>query len=286
MRLSNTTIYSSSTSLYITSGDHNLIEVMGADVALLEGMLAGLAAADSLDCIYERFRSDCDDDRDYFDELIAWLVEQGIILPKLSPVPPPVATFLHAPYLSEAVRLELLTQLSGFGTRKYEPVANYQDAHLVLMLAPLFEYQAQLQQLNRYTYQQRIPVCHIGIDTGTFTLGPLVHPAVGTPCLNCYLRRKLSNLKDPQKTLAFIQHPNKRCLTDADPRANPYLNVALTHVAVELDKFFDYNGQISPLLGKSIVFDHLDYGVTKSKILRVPGCDVCNPAPAYSAFNP
>lgn len=285
MRLSNATIYSSSTNLYITSGDHSLIEVVGDDVALVEKILAGLAAMESLDSIYERIQVELDDDRDYFDEIIAWLQEQGIVIAEPESAPQAVATFLHAPYLKTGPSDELLVRLSGLGPREYKPVSDHQEAELILMLSPLFEYQEEVMNLSRYAYQQRIPICHIGIDTSTFTLGPLMDAAVGTPCLNCYLRRKLANLKNPQKTLTFIQHPNKARLVQADPQSTPYFGVALTHLAVELNKFFSSTKQSSPLLGKSIVFDHFDYSITKSKILRVPGCEVCNPTSAYSALN-
>lgn len=286
MKLTNTSIYSSATGLYIASGDHNLVEIAGADVPLVEKILVGLANADTVEGIYEQLRAECQDDRDYFDAIVAWLLEQNIVQAQPEAARPPVATYLHAPHLPGEARAQLLAALSAHGTQQYSLVATYAEAEFMLLLAPLFEYQAELQQLNAFAYRHHLPMCHLGVDTGTFTIGPLINPSLRTPCLSCYLRRKLANLKNPAKTLTFIQHTNKNRLAHADPRLNPYLNVALIHLAVELDSFFKHGRAYSPLLGKSIVFEHLEYSLTKSKILRVPGCEVCNAAPAYAAFNP
>ncbi len=286
MRLTNTTVYSSPTGLYVTSGDHNLAEISGADVAIVEEVLTGLAANEPLHCIFERLKATHEDDLDYFNEILAWLLEQNIVQTETTVAMKPVPTFLHAPYLPESARADLLAALTSYGTQAYCLAPTYQEAAFILLLAPAFEYQAALQRLNQYAYQHDIPVCHVGVDTGTFTIGPLVSPGLRTPCLSCYLRRKLANLKNPEKTLTFIQHANKTRLTTADPRRNPYLRIALTHLAVELDSFFKYDRQFSPLLSTSVTFEHFAYQLTKSKVLRVPDCSVCNVAPAYAAFNP
>ena len=285
VRINNAAVYSSSTGLYVANGDHNLLEIVGDDVPLVEGILLGLAAVEPLDGIFERFRVTCNNEREYFDEVVSWLVEQGILLSAQTEDVSSITTFLHAPYLEESVRAEITAHLSKTGSRDYVPVADYKEAQLILLFAPLFEHQAEVQRLNKYAYQNQIPLCHIGVDSGTFTIGPLVHAAIGTPCLNCYLWRKIANLKNPDKTLAFIRHPDKSKLLNTDPRSNPYFKVALTHLAVEINTFFASKGTFCTLLGKSITFNHFEYDVMKSRILRLPHCEVCSTESAYYALN-
>lgn len=283
----NSSVHGSATSIYVTNGDHHLVEIAGDDLGMVETVLQAVEQDVPLEEIFATHESSFDSNRAYFDQVVDWLIASKI-LQRVRPdeeLPPAreVPTYLYCPSLTPASQAHVLEQLSHQGPRF--SLVPLEEARLIIVFAPLFEAQQEVLHLNEYAYAQGIPLCHIAVDDDTFTIGPLVDPAQQTPCLCCYNQRKLANLRNTRKTLSFIRHPNKTRIRHKDISASAYFDVALTHLRIELTNFLQGHFKTSPILSQSLLFDNLDYSITKSKVLRVPGCAVCNPASYYRVFN-
>ena len=287
VQLHNASVHGSATSIYITNGDHSLVEIAGEDLSLVEAVLLDVEQGLPLEAVFATHEARFNGDRAYFDQVIDWLLASNV-LQRVRPAgeaPPAreVPTYVYGPNLAPARQAEVLAQLGHAGFAYYP--APLEEARLVIVFAPLFEAQDEVLRLNAEAYGRGIPLCHLAVEDHSFTIGPLVDPAQQTPCLCCYNQRKLANLRNARKTLSFIRHPNKTRIRHKDIAASPYFGVALTHLKVELAHYFQGHAKVSPILSKSLVFDNLDYSITPSKVLRVPGCAVCNPTAFYRVFN-
>lgn len=287
VKLHNASVHGSATSIYVTNGDHSLVEIAGDDLSQVETVLQAVEDGQSLDAIFAEHEVAFNGNRAYFDQVVDWLVASKV-LQRVRPadeLPPTkeVPTYFYCPSLAPAQQAQVAEQLAYQGFTF--PLVALEDAQLLIVFAPLFESQTEVLRLNQYAYDRGIPLCHIAIEDNTFTIGPLVDSRQQTPCLCCYNQRKLANLRSARKTLSFIRHPNKTRIRHKDISASPYFEVALTHLRIELVNFYKANLKLSPILSRSIVFDALDYSITKSKVLRVPGCSVCNPTAFYRVFN-
>lgn len=79
MNVSTINIYSSNSNLFLTDGDHNLIEISGEHVGIIEQVLAGILRRENLDFIFTEIGHSIDNDKDFFNEIIDWLVDNSII---------------------------------------------------------------------------------------------------------------------------------------------------------------------------------------------------------------
>jgi hypothetical protein len=277
-RLRNVSVYQAENSIYIANGDHSLVEISGKSVNAVVSVLSALEITSSPEILYEKVKSELGGDRAIFDQIIDWLLTNKIIERTRdgeAPIKRVVRTYIHSTHLTEDQKEKVVERLSG---ERYGYVRTEKgQAEFILIVSPIFDQMSEIMKINEFAYEENIPLCHVGIDAETFTIGPISHAKLNTPCLKCYSQRKISNLKNPKKTIEFVRYANKKQLSSARIAENPYFyNVLLTHLKVELEKFFQTNGLFSAIVGKSLMFDHFNYEITKSKILKVPGCPVCN----------
>lgn len=290
-KLSNNTIYGNDKSLFVSNGDHNLIEISGDSIALVTEVVKGFKEEKNIDLLFEELKNNFENDRSYFDEVCTWLINNRIIK-----------------RIDDDVHKEKKLEIKTFVNRNINQLKNdffklvstpnersplnfiFEEelikADLIILIAPLFENLEEILRINKYSFENKIPLCHIGIESSrTITLGPLVYSELRTPCINCYVKRKLTNLKNPQKIVSFIEHVNKDLINKSYETNNPWLKIAAIQLREELEIFFNSGKKISTLLGKSVVFDYNEYSVTKSMLLRTPACEVCNNIDRYSPFN-
>jgi hypothetical protein len=288
--LNSNTIYKNDHCLFVANGDHNLIEISGDSVLLAEYVIEGFKTEVSPDVVFDKLKNAFDNDRSYFDEICEWLVNNRIIeqvndqLNEKISVPTYIVNISNRSNPLKAHKE--LSESSNLFQYNFIEEPNCDKAELILIFAPLFENLNEVLHINQFAYEKKIPLCHIGVDSSSvFTLGPLVYSELRTPCLNCYTKRKLTNLKKPSKTLSFIQHSNKEIIYQSDLSKSNYAKIALMHLRIELDKFFRSRRRFSSLLGKSLVFDNNDYSIVKATLLKVPDCPICNSSQNYSPFN-
>lgn len=287
-RLRNVSTYQAENKIYLADGDHNLLEISGDSVDSVALVLNALETSSDPDDIFQKVKSHLANDREMFDQILHWLLTNRVIertsngeafSQKTIPV------FIHTTHLTEDEKEKVLETLSG---AKFEYVpADKEHAKFILVVAPIFDQYNSLASINEFAYEENIPVCHIGIDSETFTLGPLSYPHMHTPCLKCYSQRKISNLKNPKRTIEFIRYADKKKISGLRIGENPYFfTVLLTYLKMELEKFFYFNGMYCEIVGKSLMFDHFNYEITKSRVLKIPGCPVCNSEVLVAPLNP
>jgi bacteriocin biosynthesis cyclodehydratase domain-containing protein len=278
-------IYSNNASLFLTDGDHNLIEIRGEQVTIIEQVLAGIVRQDSLDCVYSEISHLIDNDKDFFNEIVDWLVENNIVNRERNAQKKEIQVSFEN-LESTTAQSDFIKILNKESTNLYFKICDDKLAvNLIIYFTPIFEDYSLLIRVNDIAYQNSINILHVGIDRASFTLGPLVVPKQKTPCLRCYAKRKLTNLKNPESTLAFSKFVNKNKVHKNLVENNKHFRTVATYIASELSKFYDSGETYSSLIGKSIFFDNAIFEVTKSKILRLSTCTICQNNNHQTAFN-
>lgn len=285
LTVSNSALYGDSKTIYVTSGDHNLVEITGDDVGVVEVIIKEILSHPSRDEVFEKIKDQIDNDKDYYDGIIEWLISSNIVeeTQPISCVPQVMNTHIFSPYLTLASQQQALADIDT-ELIKYT-LTDINSASLIIVFAPIFEFFEEVARINAFAYKHGVTICHVGMDRSTFTLGPICEPKINSPCLVCYAKRKLSNLKNPQKTLSFVKHANKEIANHYNLQSNQYFKIALHYLKTELEKFTLTKGSISAIIGKSLVFDNIYYNISKSKILRLPGCPACNAEEHFSPLN-
>jgi hypothetical protein len=185
MTLNSINIYSNNGTLFITDGDHNLIEVSGEQVPVIVQILECLLRKEKLDDTFSQVSHLVDNDQDFFNEIIDWLVENKILLRPINQ-PKKIINIFFKNIKSATARKEFVNILNEEClTASYKICEDIQEANLVLYFAPIFEDYSSFVLLNEFAYKNNINILHIGIDRASFTLGPLVVPKQKTPCLRC-----------------------------------------------------------------------------------------------------
>ena len=284
--LRNSSVFQGNDRIFVTNGDHHILEVSGASVHLIAEVIKGFESNSNSDQVFNRVSPAFENDRDLFNETLDWLVSNRILIESSngsSQQKKTIRVHIVSPPISETDQDRICSQLSVDAYR-YVPV-NKTDAEFILILSPLFEQFDSIKEINLWAFENKIPVCHAGIDESTFTLGPIADSRIDTPCLNCYSKRKISNLMKPAKTINFIRFSEKKKLAAYNITKNPFFDVMLVYLRNELEKYFRSGGYLCGIIGKSIVFDNFNYEISKSKILKTPGCPVCNQELLVSPLN-
>lgn len=285
MYISAINIYSNNANLFLTDGDHNLIEIRGEHAAIIEQVLAGISRKDNLDNIFIEIGHLIDNDKDFFNEIVDWLVDNRIVNREKDQHKKEIQVYIENLESTSAKNDFIKTINKENATVSFLTCDDKQLANLILYFSPVFEDFSLLKRINEFAYHNNINLLHVGIDSASFTLGPLVVPKQKTPCLVCYAKRKLANLKNPEATLAFSKYANKNNVYKYQIENNKHFRTLATYIASELSKFYDSGEIYSSLLAKSIFFDNAIFEVSKSKILRLPTCDICQNNNHQTAFN-
>lgn len=146
-----------------------------------------------------------------------------------------------------------------------------QHLHLILVISPVFDYYTFLQELSDESYKSMTPLLYAEFSPTTFSIGPLVVPLMGTPSLQCYMKRKAVNLRNLGLYSEFIEAGDKEKCHEANICEFPYFNIGMQLISMEIERFWDYKGVLSTdLMAKSIVINFSDYQIEKSRILKDP----------------
>lgn len=277
-------IYSSEDKLFVTDGDHNLIEIAGEQVGIVEKIISEIKGSLDLEATYEKVAEALDHDRDFYNEIIEWLVDNGIATRNEVSEKKEVSVSFQGLHGTESI--EKAIELLNSGQEVSYSLAELpESAELTLVFSPIYDQYHEVLALNKWAYQTGTDILHVGLDRSSFTLGPLVVPKLKTPCLQCYSKRKLSNMKNPSATLNFTKHAGKRSLHNVVAQDNPNFGTLLAYVRKELATYYKSGKLYSNLMAKSVFFDSSLYEVSKSKILRLPNCPVCAQTNHQSVLN-
>jgi len=284
LRLNSVNIYSTHEKLFITDGDHNLIEISGEHVPVIEQIINTLQKEENVQEIYTKVSHLIDNDESFFNEIIDWLIENRILYRDEKTSKKDIAIYFYG--INNENAIGIVDTLNRSKNTRYQLVHSKELANLIVIFSPIFENYKEFLHINEFAYKKGIALFHVGIDNVSFTLGPLVIPQLKTPCLKCYSDRKLSNMKNPIATLAFAKHYSQENLNKVDITQNIYFSTAINYLVVELNKFYTYeNNLYSSVLSKSLHFDNSMFEITKSQILKVPNCQICGKNNHQTALN-
>lgn len=289
-------VFESTDGLYISRGDHSLVNVRGKDTPMVLNIIRAFREDDSADANYQRLRDKYGIDESYYNRVINWLVNNRVLRADA-----PVATSdktitVIGQFGADRAGVErVLGVLSHpdltYRLHQYINVRDEFDAadfdpktDVVLYVSPLFEHYERFKQISSVLYKSKVNCLHVGIDEHTYTLGPLVLPAVHSPCLKCYAQRKIVNMANPDEYVKFTALFPVDQLTDFGLTSIRHFDLLIQHARLELADFFR-SGR-SELIGKSVVTDLFGHTTQVSKVLKVPTCDVCGCADnLYAPFN-
>ncbi|TGE21376.1 TOMM precursor leader peptide-binding protein [Hymenobacter aquaticus] len=282
----NITLYVGPDRLFITDGDHNLIEVVGEGTAAVEAIISALRqhpTAQPADVIFDLVAEQLEHDRDFFDEIWLWLQDNGLVTLPEPAAPAPIATYLPPEFWPAAEAQEFLARL-GTATTAFV-ACPLEEAELIVVLAPVLPRREAVLALARHAHERQIPLCHLSIERQSYTVGPLLSSRRQTPCLLCYYQRKLANLRNPEQMLTFVRHPAKKPVSTFQASRSNVYELALLVLRGELEKYFGSRQKYAAVLGKSLVFDTIAHTVAKSRVLALPHCPVCSHPTNHVAFN-
>lgn len=281
-------IFESNEGIYISRGDHALVNVKGNDVPLVLNVIRAFRENDSMDEVYYDLMQKYGIDESRYHRIVNWLLNNRILRQER---PARTNTYrltvIGSFNSAEQVTDKLLSQLDGADAhftlqqfidirQPFVPTSLDADTDLVVVFSPLFEQFDRFKQINETLYKQQLRYLHVGIDESGYTLGPLVLPALKAPCLKCYAQRKIVNMADPDQYLKFTALTNVEKLTDMSLPAMRHFDLLAKHVQLVVTDYLRLGH--SEFLGKSVVVDLVGSQMHTSKVLKVPTCSVCGSA--------
>lgn len=279
LTLTNTTVFTSGDTLFLSKGDHQLIQVSGEQVLIVAEILKRLKSEPNSDIIFEKVKSKIDNDKELFVQIIDWLISNEIVVPiKASSSGTTTVGFFSTSENIDSLSKILNQRLSKFRWIGIESLdAAMSGTTLIVVFAPIFKDYDCFLQLNEKAYKAGVTLFHISVDNSSFTLGPISEPISKSPCLQCYAKRKIVNFENPEKYLSFVESFNESSLHLFDITKTPYFEAVLNYLDIELSKYLVAGGKYSSLIGRSVTFDNFDFQVSRARVLKIPDCNVCNP---------
>ena len=299
-QLSNISIYYNDDSLFISQGDHHLVQVSGNEKDLIKKVVAVFDVGRSFNEGFKKARDNYGIDEDDFRNALSWLIEYNILLK----APPKsgskeVSVSLYGPFhnaveanrsfvkhlSSDQVKFNLREFYSSITKGKINAEKFCTGADCIIILSPLFDSWSVVEELNRTAYHSGITMMHFGIERSALLIGPILDKQYNTPCFNCFQQRKLVNLDNPQGYWEYIAASGKQRLGGFSISESSYYALFVEFVKHELQKAMLSNLNLSQILGRYARFNAFNYSIKKSRILKVFDCPVCNVHTGYAPFN-
>ncbi|MFA8450189.1 MAG: hypothetical protein ACEPOW_05820 [Bacteroidales bacterium] len=299
IKLQNLNIYSGIDHLYLYKGDHKLFKVEGDERKLVEDCVEAIKVSETIGEVYAKVKDALEDDEEFFLQILEWLDENEVVTLEKSEEEvnweeKTKETVLVASSITEEEAKNIIEVLNGKGRnlklskfinfRENQTVELPENADVVVLFSPIFENYEKVYKINAEAYSKGIPLLHIGMEQNTVTLGPFVNPKFKTPCLSCYLKRKITNLANPTDFVRFMEIPDKKSLSELRISDMKYYDLMLSHLSLELEKVFLYDGLFSQLMNHSILIDPVGLCIEKSTIIKISDCEVCNSSSHYYPY--
>ncbi|MFA8298924.1 MAG: hypothetical protein ACEPOV_02055 [Hyphomicrobiales bacterium] len=299
IKLQNINIYSSLEHLYLYKGDHKLFKIEGEERQLVEYCIDAIKTSETVEEAYNKIKDKLEEDEEFFLQILEWLDENEVIeLEKTDEeekweVKTKEVIVVSSGFTKEEVENKIISTLNEKGRKlklkqfidvRNDEVGELEEADLILLFSPVFEHYQKVYDINRQAYEKGIMLFHVGMEQNTITLGPVVDSGFKTPCISCYLKRKITNLSNPKDFVKFMEIHDKKSLNELKLVENKYFDLMMSLLNLELEKVFIYNGMFSPLLGNSILFDPIGMFTEKSTIVKISDCTVCNTRSHYYPF--
>lgn len=277
--IENMDIWECGDKLYCKRSDGNLLKIQSSVNDQIIEMLHYIQENHSLD----NFTSD-KIDKQSFGEIVRFLLSNGIIHQERDNKKTNKRIgFFGDEDLFRQLEKDLLSEHFHWEFRYVQKASELQGLHLLLVVAPIFDHYSFLQELSDCAYRNRLPLLYAEFSPNTFCIGPLVLPLLGSPSLNCYMKRKSVNLRNLHLYSEFIQSNDKKKQIKAVIQQFPYYRTGMSLLGLELDRFWLYKSALSHhLVGKSITMDFIRYTSEHSRILKDP----LSPLFQHSTYTP
>lgn len=284
LTLENIDIWQCQQELYCKRSDGHLIKIQSPQIDKILKVLRGLQE--------ERVWQDFEDEdlsQEERNEIIRFLLQNHIIRREHKN---PQGHILHkqigvfaAEDIFEQVTKRLCVKDFHFDFKAVNSCKDLDGIHFLLVLAPVFDHYKRLEEISNACYRRQLPLLYAEFSPTCFSLGPLVEPSMETPSLACYMKRKKMNLNNLSLYSTFIRSEDKSLVQRALASEYPYFGIGLDLIACELGYYWLYQAQLSTrLMGKSIVFDFIQYRCEQSRVLKDPSSELFQKTP-YSPFN-
>ncbi|MGO1722376.1 MAG: hypothetical protein ACTHY9_06640 [Sphingobacterium sp.] len=286
--LKDLSIYKNQTQTYIGRGDGYLSVLEGEDVYLVNDILSILSAnkeALNYDELREEITKKHEVEVLFFESIIDWLKSNGIILvneEKKGEVEILKLAIVGIDEEENGPCSEKLQAILG-DTVKIE-MASINDAEidLVILFSPILN-----KNITKYAeelYQNKIPHIYLDYSPYTITLGPAVIPAIKTPCLKCFMKRRLANTSDPKNYLKLIRIDNEVVAQTSFVKSN-YHNTLLEWLGGEILRLMGSEWKSAGIVAKAKSINFATDELEVSKIIKTVNCQVCNPHQVFRALN-
>lgn len=285
LTLNNVAIFATTSELYITRGDQELIRVTGQEKHLLELVISEFNHAHDSDEVYTKLSSNFDNNKSHYDLVVDFLKANNILVDnqdkgRIHKNLAIIGSFKDKASLTEIIettfsKCQLTVNISSISepieldSNTFDVLTNGID--LIVLFAPYFGVidMGVLNELSTYTYNKNISILHVGLENNSLIFGPLIVPELNTPTLSCYLQRKLSSYDNLSKFLTASNIPNKTVLSTIDLLSNRYFPVLINIICIELEKYYTKN-ITTGIVAREIEIDINDYSTSNIKILKMP----------------
>lgn len=288
-------IYSVNNAIYILKSDKELIKFSGKDKQIIEKIIDEFAVISDPKEVFSLIKDSLNNDLGFFYEVIEWLCENNVLVKQDQEVSKSkkinigiYGSFVSPDSVIESLRKKIncIDKVKLYSTIAVEEGFDIDEVNAFVILSPLFTNYSTTSKLNKKLYESEIPYIHLSFEGNSFTIGPLMHSKFGTPCLDCYKKRKLANLDNPEGLLKFINIPNKKVIAkNSDPTNSPFFKIAVEFLARELEKISSSIYPNTALLAHDVTFNGWDYTSVKNKIFKLPFCEICSNVSIEAQFN-
>lgn len=281
IKIQNMDIWECKDAIYCKHSDGNLIKIQSQANNKVVEVLKHIQATESLDDFHSPKIS-----KEEFSEIARFLLSNNLIIKEYEHKKQKKKigfygnsdVFNHLPSDIKTDKYDL----SFFSVNENSSI---QGLHLILAISPVFDHYSFLQELSHRSYKSMIPVFYVEFSPSTLTLGPLVVPALNTPSLTCYMKRKAVNLSQLSLYSEFILSEEKQRCHKVDIRSYAHYISGMQLISTELERFWSFKGKLSThLMGKSYTIDFLQYKTEETQILRDPFSPLFKNS-TYSPFN-
>ena len=299
LKLGNIQIFKEGCEFLFSKGDSYLIKIESEDGNLLENVIREFRNTNEIDKIYYKLRSKIEN-REQFDQIVNTLLNYGILNPidtkntntkteriisivgKIENTESFIKEFKKIVVFAD-VNYDIKNVINPFEKKAKTKVDSIPEIDMLLVFSPLINDLELFLSISRIAYENSVPIFHCSIEENGFTVGPIVHPKDFSPCLTCFINRKISSLDNPDEYLTSSILRNISAINNYDITKNKYKEMCLLVVRDEMEAF--WKSGYSSLISKSVSFNMLTYNATKEKILKLHSCDVCNKPQKYLPFN-
>jgi hypothetical protein len=271
-KLNNVTTFKGNKKTCYFINDDILIEVSGEDSKIISKIISFLKDSEkSLDKIYKEFKNIS---KSKLLDCISLMSEYGFLSIKNQDIKTVKISIISNSINNIKVIKDVFSKKQSnnilykfIESHKYNEInlSQIKNADLVIFTDSLFDNYDEVIYLNNELFNNDIPSVYFStIKQKIIEIGPLTDKKLQTPCLESFLKRKISNLKNPNIFVNVMNYQKDQIRTTTNENI---IKMGCYLLKNELDSYFMNN--FSNLLGSYFEFDTHSFEVSKNLIIKV-----------------